>query len=158
MRLPLSRPDRPPALIALAGLALVVGLIDVVSALTPEMAERVRVVSRVLSLDVQLTARGLTLASGIALLLLASSLARRKHRAWVLAVVLVSAGTVLHVVKGLDLEESLVNLALLVFLIRSRRWFDAPGDPASLRLILAGTAVLAWLVVALVAIPSGPRM
>jgi lysyl-tRNA synthetase, class II len=158
MRLRLSRPDQPPALIALAGLALVVGLIDVVSALTPEMAERVRVVSRVLSLDVQLTARGLTLASGIALLLLASSLARRKHRAWVLAVVLVSAGTVLHVVKGLDLEESLVNLALLVFLIRSRRWFDAPGDPASLRLILAGTAVLAWLVVALVAIPSGPRM
>ncbi|MDX6522359.1 MAG: lysyl-tRNA synthetase, class [Gaiellales bacterium] len=158
MRLPLSRPDRPPALIALAGLALVVGLIDVVSALTPEMAERVRVVSRVLSLDVQLTARGLTLASGIALLLLASSLARRKHRAWVLAVVLVSAGTMLHLVKGLDLEESLVNLALLVFLIRSRRWFDAPGDPASLRLILAGTAVLAWLVVALVAIPSGPRM
>jgi lysyl-tRNA synthetase class 2 len=158
MRLRLSRPDRPPAPIALAGLALVVGLVDVVSALTPEMADRVHAVSRVLSLDVQLAARGLTLASGVALLLLASSLARRKHRAWVLAVVLVSAGTVLHVVKGLDLEESLVNLAVLVFLIRSRRWFDAPGDPASLRLILAGTAVLAWLVVAVVAIPSGPRM
>jgi lysyl-tRNA synthetase, class II len=152
----LNRLRQPPS--ALAALALLVGLVDVVSALTPELGERVHVVSRVLSLDLQLTARGLTLAGGVALLLLANSLSRRKHRAWVLAVLLVSLGAVLPVAKGLDLEESLVNVALLALLIRSRRWFDAPGDPASLRLIMAGTALLSWLVVALLLIPGGPRM
>jgi lysyl-tRNA synthetase class 2 len=62
----------------------------------------------------------------------------------------------LHLAKGLDLEESLANLTLLVLLIRSRRWFDAPGDPDSWRLILGATALLSWLVVAVVAVPGGP--
>src|SRR5205085_4737554 len=87
-----------------------------------------------------------------------SSLSRRKHRAWVLAVVLVTAGAVLHVAKGLDVEESALNILLLVLLLRSRRWFTAPGDPASMRLILAGTALLSWLLVVLIAVPAGPRM
>jgi lysyl-tRNA synthetase, class II len=142
----------------MAALTMLVGVIDIVSALTPELGARVATISRVLSLDMQLTARGLTLAAGVALLLLSSSLSRRKHRAWVLAVLLVSAGAVLHVAKGLDVEESALNVLLLVLLIRSRRWFTAPGDPASLRLILAGTALLSWLLVALIAVPTGPRM
>jgi lysyl-tRNA synthetase class 2 len=152
----LRRLRQPPT--ALAALTMLVGVIDIVSALTPELGQRVHEISRVLSLDLQLTARGLTLAAGVTLLLLASSLSRRKHRAWVLAVVLVTAGAVLHVAKGLDVEESALNIALLVLLIRSRRLFTAQGDPASMRLILAGTAVLSWLVVVLVAVPTGPRM
>src|SRR5438309_4460677 len=144
---------QPPT--AMAALTMLVGLIDIVSALTPELGARVAEISSVLSLDMQLTARGLTLAAGVALLLLSSSLSRRKHRAWVLAVLLVSAGAVLHVAKGLDVEESALNILLLVLLIRSRRWFTAPGDPASLRLILAGTALLSWLLLALIAVPTG---
>ena len=64
----------------------------------------------------------------------------------------------LHVAKGLDLEESLANVALLVLLIRSRRWFDAPGDPASLRLLSPGSALLTWLVAAVLLVPSGHGM
>jgi lysyl-tRNA synthetase class 2 len=152
----LRRLRQPPS--ALAALTMLVGIVDVVSALTPELGERVHELSSVLSLDIQLTARGLTLAAGVTLLLLASSLSRRKHRAWVLAVLLVTAGAVLHVAKGLDVEESLANVGLLILLIRSRRWFTAPGDPASIRVMLAGTALLSWLGVALIALPSGPRM
>jgi len=124
----IGRLSRPPS--ALAALALLIGVLDIVSALTPELAARVHVISRVLTINQQLAARGLTLAAGVALLLLASSLSRRKRRAWQLAVALVSVSVVLHLAKGLDLEESLANLTLLVLLIRSRRWFDAPGDPA----------------------------
>src|SRR5437588_332289 len=152
----IRRLRQPPT--AMAALTMLVGLIDIVSALTPELGARVREISGVLSLDLQLTARGLTLAAGVALLLLASSLSRRKHRAWVLAVVLVSAGAVLHVAKGLDVEEAALNIALLLLLIRSRRWFTAQGDPASIRLLLAGTALVSWLLVLLIAVPSGPRM
>jgi lysyl-tRNA synthetase, class II len=141
-----------------AALALLVGLVDVVSALTPELRDRARAVGNVLSLDAQLTARGLTLAAGVALLLVAGGLSRRKRRAWMLAVVLLSVGALLHIAKGLDLEEAVLNLALLVLLIRSRRWFDAQGDPASLRMIAAGSALASALVLALIVLPSGPRM
>jgi len=152
----IDRLVRPPS--GLAALALGLGVVNIVSALTPELAERVRVVQTVLSPDAEVAARGLTLAAGVAMLLVASSLARRKHRAWLLAVVVVAASAVLHVAKGLDLEESIANVALLVLLIRSRRWFDAPGDPASLRLLAAGSALLAWLVAAVLLVPSGHGM
>jgi lysyl-tRNA synthetase class 2 len=92
------------------------------------------------------------------MLLVSSSLARRKHRAWLLAVVVASASAVLHIAKGLDLEEALASVALLVLLIRSRRWFDAPGNPASLRLLLAGSALLTWLVVAALLVPASHGM
>ena len=155
MRARIDRLSRPPT--ALAALAFVIGVIDIVSALTPELAQRVHVLDRVLTINEQMAARGLTLAAGVALLLLASSLSRRKHRAWVLAVALVSVSVVLHIAKGLDIEESLANLTLLALLIRSRRWFDAPGDPASWRLILGITALLSWLLVAVLVLPDGPR-
>jgi lysyl-tRNA synthetase class 2 len=152
----IDRLARPPS--GLAALALGLGVVNIVSALTPELTERVRVVQTVLSPDAEVAARGLTLAAGVAMLFVASSLARRKHRAWLLAVVVVAASAVLHIAKGLDLEESIANVALLVLLIRSRRWFDAPGDPASLRLLAAGSALLAWLVVAVLLVPSGHGM
>jgi lysyl-tRNA synthetase, class II len=152
----IDRLVRPPS--GLAALALMLGVVNIVSALTPELAERVHVVQKVLSPDAEVAARGLTLAAGVAMLLVSSSLARRKHRAWLLAVVVVSASAVLHMAKGLDVEEALANVVLLVLLIRSRRWFDAPGDPASLRLLLAGSALLAWLVVAVLVVPSGPAL
>jgi lysyl-tRNA synthetase class 2 len=152
----IDRLVRPPS--GLAALALVLGVVNIVSALTPELAERVRVVQKVLSPDAEVAARGLTLAAGVAMLLVASSLARRKHRAWLLAVVVVTASAVLHIAKGLDLEEAFASMVLLVLLMRSRRWFDAPGDPASLRLLLAGSGLLAWLVVAVLLVPSGHGM
>jgi len=105
----IRRLRQPPT--AMAALTMLVGVIDIVSALTPELGARVHEISSVLSLDLQLTARGLTLAAGVVLLLLASSLSRRKRRAWALAVLLVSAGAVLHVAKGLDVEESALNIA-----------------------------------------------
>jgi lysyl-tRNA synthetase, class II len=156
MRARIDRLLRPPS--GLAALALGLGVVNIVSALTPELTERVRAVQTVLSPDAEVAARGLTLAAGVAMLLVASSLARRKHRAWLLAVVVVAASAVLHIAKGLDLEESIANVALLVLLIRSRRWFDAPGDPASLRLLAAGSALLVSLVVAVLLVPSGHGM
>src|SRR5689334_13921147 len=120
----LRRLRQPPS--GMAALSMLVGVIDLVSALPPELAQRVHEISGVLSLDLQLTARRLTPPAGVILLLLSPSLSRRKHRAWVLAVVLLTAGAVLHVAKGLDVEESALNILLLVLLLRSRRWYIAP--------------------------------
>jgi len=124
---------RPATPTLLAWLAAGAGLLSIVSALTPEMANRVDLIEGVLPPGVPAAARTLVLALGVAAIFLARGLARRKRRAWELAVVVVSASAVAHLVKGLDVEEAAVHVALLVALFRARRQFVAPGDPATVR-------------------------
>jgi lysyl-tRNA synthetase, class II len=120
-----------------------VGVIGVVSALTPEMANRFRVVHGVLPPGFPTAARIGALAFGIVLIWLARSLAQRRRRAWQLAVVVVVGSAVAHLAKGLDVEEAAISLVLLAALVRYRRRFDVPGDPAATRPLLAIAAAVA---------------
>jgi lysyl-tRNA synthetase, class II len=113
--------------------AVLVGVIGIVSAATPEFTDRYDVVKAVLPQGIPEAARVLTVAFALMLLWLSRGLARRKRRAWQLAVVLVVASAVTHLAKGLDFEEAFGSLLVLAFLLRTRRQFVAPGDPASVR-------------------------
>ncbi|HEX6699721.1 MAG TPA: phosphatidylglycerol lysyltransferase domain-containing protein [Gaiellaceae bacterium] len=124
---------RPQPATLLAFGAAVAGLISIVSALTPEFADRWDIVTGVLPPGVPEAARVVALALGGALVWLSRSLARRKRRAWQLAVAAVIASAVAHLAKGLDVEEASIHLLLLAALWRYRRAFVAPGDPATLR-------------------------
>jgi lysyl-tRNA synthetase, class II len=134
-------PPRAEKLLAWA--AALVGVIGIVSALTPEMADRLRVVHGVLPPGWPEAARILTVSLGIGLIWLSRSLARRRRRAWQLAVVVVVVSAVAHLAKGLDFEEATISLLLLVALVRWRGRFDVPGDPASVRPLLGLGAALA---------------
>jgi len=129
------RRPRPESLLAWAAAA--VGLIGMASALTPELADRSDVVRGVLPPGVPEAARVGALAFGIALVWLSRSLARRRRRAWQLGVAIVIASAFAHLAKGLDFEEATVSLALFVALVRYRRRFDVPGEPGTLRPLLA---------------------
>jgi lysyl-tRNA synthetase class 2 len=122
----------PERLLALGAAA--VGAISVVSALTPEMADRFDLVRGVLPPGVPEAARLLALAFGMALLWLSRSLALRRRSAWRLAVVLVVGVTAAHLAKGLDFEEASSAVVLLAALLRYRGRFTVPGDPAASRL------------------------
>ena len=126
-------PLRRSAPLFLALGAALAGLIGIVSALTPAFADRSDLVRSVLPPGVPEAARIVALAFGIALIWLARGLARRKERAWQLAVVLVGASAAAHLVKGLDFEEASISVLLLVALWRYRREFTSPGEPAVLR-------------------------
>ncbi|HEX4324421.1 MAG TPA: phosphatidylglycerol lysyltransferase domain-containing protein [Gaiellaceae bacterium] len=135
---------RPPSAEKLLAWAVaVVGVIGIVSALTPEMANRVEVVQGVLPPGWPEAARVLTVSFGIGLIWLSRSLARRRRRAWQLAIAVVVASAVTHLAKGLDFEEATISLLLLVALVRGRSRFDVPGDPASVRPLLGLGAALA---------------
>ncbi len=122
---------KAPAVVALA--AALVGLMGLFSSLTPETAARSRLVAGTLPAGWPSAARTLTIAISLALLWLARGLARRKRRAWQLAVALVVASAVTHLAKGLDFEEAGGSLLGLLLLFRTRRQFVAPGDPESIR-------------------------
>lgn len=102
----------------------------------------------------------LTLVAGVAVLLLATGLRRRKQRAWWLAVVTTAVLTVVNLLHMLDERRGLVatiaTLALLVALYLTRRYFVARQDPGGmgrsvrslLEFALAGF-VLVWVLLAL---------
>jgi lysyl-tRNA synthetase, class II len=136
----------------LASGAALVGLIGVASSLTPELANRSDLVRGVLPPGVPAAARVGALAFGIALVWLSRSLGRRRRRAWQLAVALVVASAAAHLAKGLDVEEATASLVLLVALVRYRGSFDVPGDPATVRPLLALGAAVAAVGAAVIAI------
>ena len=121
-------PRLPSAERLLACGAAVVGVVGIVSALTPEMASRVDIVQGVLPPGWPEAARVLTVAFGVGLIWLSRSLARRRLRAWQLAVAVIVASAAAHLAKGLDFEEATISLLLLAALLKWRRRFDVPGD------------------------------
>jgi len=133
---------RPATPVLLAWFATAAGLLSIVSALTPEMADRTDLIRGVLPPGVPGAARTIALALGLGLIWVARGLARRKRRAWWLALAIVAASAVAHLAKGLDFEESVTHLLLLAALIRARRQFVAPGDPATIRPLIQVAAAL----------------
>ncbi len=123
---------------------------SIVSALTPEMAQRVDLVNGVLPPGVPDAARTIALALGLGTIWLSRGLARRKRRAWQLAVVVVFASALTHLAKGLDVEEATAHLVLLALLWRARRLFVAPGDPATVMPLAQVALALAVIVPILV--------
>jgi lysyl-tRNA synthetase, class II len=143
------RPTTPRPESLLAWAAAAVGVIGIISALTPEYTDRFRLVKSMLPPGLPTAARVGALAFGIALVFLSRSLARRRRRAWQLAVAVVVASVISHLAKGLDVEEATISLGLLIALIVYRRRFDVPGDPGTVRPLL-GIVVTAVAIAAVV--------
>ena len=122
-----SRPSRAPA--ALALVAFAAGVVGLVSAATPEWPDRIKIVQETLDPSAPGVADGLVVAASLALIVLSRGLARRRHRAWQASVALLSLAVVLHIVRGLDVEEAAFDLVVLSLLVLKRKEFDAVGDP-----------------------------
>src|SRR4051794_21601295 len=142
----MKRLDSP---LVAAWAAALVGVVAILSSSTAEFTDRFDIVRGLLPQGMPEAAQVLTLAFGLALLILSRGLARGKRRAWVLAVALVGATAFTHLAKGLDVEEACGSLVVLAFLWRTRRHFVAPGDPESVRPLLQ---------LALVAVPLVPLL
>src|SRR5689334_23230252 len=113
----------------LAGwLTALAGLLNVASALTPNFAERARVLLHVEDADFVPLAHALALSAGVSLLVLAVYLGRRRRRAMQLAVVVLAVAGVLNLVKGLDVEEAVIGWALAGFLFWGRGAFCVRHD------------------------------
>jgi len=75
----------------------------------------------------------------IVLLVAARGLARRRRRAWQLALAVAGVSAGLHVLHGLN-DGTLVSIVVLCVLVARRRDFDRPGDVATRRRTTARAA------------------
>jgi phosphatidylglycerol lysyltransferase len=125
-------------------LTAAMGLINLLSAVTPALMSRLRLLEQYSPFTVS---RGGHLASalaGFALLVLSESLWRRKQLGWGLTLVTLAISIVAHLLKGLDYEEATLAALLVGLLIYLRPYFHARSDPPSvrqgLRVLLAALA------------------
>jgi lysyl-tRNA synthetase, class II len=150
-----DRPSRVLPYVA-AAIALLVGLVNVGSALTPNIRWRGHLLLQIEPVEAMRTFHALALPAGVALLVVAPYLLKRRRRAWQLAVALTVGLGALDLLKGLDFEEALISWTAAAALIAGGASFRVRHDPITLRsaiwrvplLGLAGVgvaAVAAWV-------------
>ncbi|HEX6877879.1 MAG TPA: phosphatidylglycerol lysyltransferase domain-containing protein [Nocardioidaceae bacterium] len=129
-----------------------VGAVTLLSAVLPAFHDRARIIAGIVPPVFPAAATTGAAAVGVILMVLSRGLRRGKFRAWLLAAVLSALTTVLHVVKGLDVEEAVLSGAVFALLLASRRSFTARPDPRSMRrvatVLVMGTALatlLGWV-------------
>lgn len=127
----LRRADQLPAWLAVA--TAVVGMVNLASALTPDVRWRQRLLLETAPFDTVPVLHAVAVPTGAGLLVLAVYLARRRRRAWRLAIVLALALGGVNVLKGLDVEEALLSWALAAVLWWGRDAFYVRHDPLTLR-------------------------
>ena len=139
-----ERRDRRVRRLASA-LLVVVGFVSLVSAMSDPLRDRLDVLRSLFPLAVPETAAAVAAFFGVALVVLARGVRRGQKRAWAVCEVLLIVVAALHILKGVDVEEAVVALAVAAMLWVYRGSFQARTDVVALRrglLTVLGTAVL----------------
>ena len=113
------------------------GLVNLASALTPPMRDRLGDLLGWVPLVIPQTATAGVALAGLALLMLSRGVRHGQRPAWGLALALVFLSAVLHVLKGVDVEEAAILLGAGWYLIRHGSAFDIVPDGPSVRRGLA---------------------
>ena len=149
----------------LAALAvLTVGFLSLLSALAEPLRSRLNVLRELFPLAIPETAASLTALGGLGLMVLARGIRRGQRRAWLVCEGLLIAVALLHVVKGVDVEEAIIALAAGGFLWIYRSSFEARTDVERVgrgvvRVLIAAvlTALAGALALELSSWVQGPR-
>ena len=141
---PLARVHRAAPLPKLAAiLAVLAGLVNLASAVTPSIGWRDHVLMQVAPFAALRVSHAAAVPASLLLLVAAPYLWRRREGALRLALVLLVGLGVLDLLKGLDVEEAAGSFAVAGLLWLGRSSFCVQPDPASLRSALRRVPVLA---------------
>ena len=113
--------------------AAFVGLVNIASAVTPNIRWRGHLLLQYEPVQAMRLFNALALPTGAALLLVAPYLLRRRRRAWQLAILLMVALGLFDLLKGLDFEETTLTWASAGILLWGHEAFGVRHDPISLR-------------------------
>jgi phosphatidylglycerol lysyltransferase len=125
----------------IALMAAMMGIINVLAAITPAMANRLALLEQFSPLEVRRGGHLTAALAGFALIILASSLWRRKRVAWLITVVVLLISSISHMLKGLDFEEAALAGVLALCLIIFRSYFHARSDRPSIFQGLTAVAI-----------------
>ncbi|MBO9616859.1 MAG: lysylphosphatidylglycerol synthetase family protein [Dyadobacter sp.] len=107
-----------------AFLLLTLGLVNILSALTPAIAERLHALESVIPIGVVTASNYFVFAAGLLLLVVAAFLLKGLQNAWYFAVLLAVLSCIGHLTKALDYEEAALSACVVVLLILTRKQYN----------------------------------
>ena len=114
-------------------LTALVGLVNIASALTPNIRWRGHLLLQFEPIETMRVFHALALPAGGALLLVAPYLIGRRRRALKIALGLMFALGIVNLLKGLDYEEALLDWATAAGALRRPRLLQGRHEPITLR-------------------------
>lgn len=113
-------------------LTATVGIVNLISAVTPSVPERVELLREIFPFPIRAGGHLFAALSGFILLILAANLLRRKRVAWFITICLLFVSIFSNLIKGLDYEEGILSGILLIQLLVMRHVFTARSDRPSI--------------------------
>lgn len=110
-------------------LIFILGIINIVSVMTPAIHERLHRLQEFIPLDAIAASNYLVLVAGAFLLLTAVYMLKGLRNTWWIALILSMVSLIGHVIKGIDYEEATVALVVLVMLLFTRKEYQIKGNP-----------------------------
>ena len=111
-----------------AMLLFILGLVNILSGITPALPERLETLSRWIPLGAIGASTWLVILSGIIMLATSIYLVRGLRNAWIIALVLSGLSLIGHITKGIDWEESTIALITFGSLVYQRQEYFIKSD------------------------------
>jgi phosphatidylglycerol lysyltransferase len=125
---------------------MLLGILNIISVLTPAISERLIRLNDFLPLDVIHASNYLVMTAGLFLLVTAAFMLKGLRTAWWFAVVLTILSFIGHITKAIDYEESIVALFVFIVLIITRKDYYIKTNP-KLQFVGLKTSLLFTVVV-----------
>ena len=129
-----------------AVLLMGLGIVNVVSVLTPAISERLVRLKSVLPVEIIKDSNYLVMFAGLFLLVTAAFMLKGLRSAWWFALILSVLSFIGHITKAIDFEEALIALMVIVVLIATRKEYYVKTNP-KMRIIGIQTSLLFTLAV-----------
>jgi len=131
---------------------LALGIVNIISVLTPAIRERVIILKDFLPLVAIHVSNYMVLTAGLLLLVTAAFLLKGLRSAWYFAIGLSAISLVGHITKAIDFEEAIIALLAIIILMGTRREYYIKTNPKMRNVglqtsILTATATLVYGVV-----------
>ncbi|MCB0568520.1 MAG: lysylphosphatidylglycerol synthetase family protein [Phaeodactylibacter sp.] len=124
-------------------LLLALGIVNILSALTPAAPARLKLLMEFLPMEAIHASTYFVLVSGILMMALAAYLIRGLRTAWLAAIALSGLSLAAHLAKGVDYEEATIALATLAALWYQRnQYFIRPDPQFAQRTLFPGLAAV----------------
>ena len=106
----------------------ILGIINIISVITPAIHERVRYLREFIPVDAITASNYLVLLAGAFLLLTAVFMLKGLRNAWLIALFLSVISCIGHLTKAIDYEEATVALLVVLMLVFSRKEYHIKGN------------------------------
>ncbi|MEP7143411.1 MAG: phosphatidylglycerol lysyltransferase domain-containing protein [Ferruginibacter sp.] len=137
--------------LAPAVLIFLLGVINILSAITPPIASRIRILRQYIPTHIMHASNLLVLMMGMLLLVTATLLVRGLRNAWFIALIVSLLSFVTHLTKALDWEESSIAFFAIIILLTTYKQYRLRSNP---RLMNIGVITAVSIFVAVVIFES----